>query len=112
MPFKVFLAEDAEWDIEDIYRYIAEHDAIENTGRVVDALEQLCAKLAEFPERGNVPKELRGLGITEYREVSYKPYRIVYRVFEGRVVIYCVVDCRRDMQSFLQRRLLGPVDRW
>ncbi len=112
MPFEVFLAEDAEWDIEDIYRYIAEHDAIENASRVVDALEQLCAKFTEFPERGNVPKELRGLGITEYREVSCKPHRIVCRVFEGRVVIYCVVDGRWDMQSFLQRRLLGPVDRW
>jgi len=106
MPFEVFLVEDAERDIEDIYRYIAEHDSIENAGRVVNALEQLCAKLAELPERGNVPKELRGLGITEYREVHHNPYRIIYRVFERRVVVYCVVDGRRDMQSLLQIRLL------
>jgi len=106
MPFEVFLVEDAERDIEDIYRYIAEHDSIENAGRVVNALEQLCAKLAELPERGNVPKELRGLGITEYREVHHDPYRIIYRVFERRVVVYCVVDGRRDMQSLLQIRLL------
>ena len=106
MPFEVFLVEDAERDIEDIYRYIAEHDSIENAGRVVNALEQLCAKLAELPERGNIPKELRGLGITEYREVHHDPYRIIYRVFERRVVVYCVVDGRRDMQSLLQIRLL------
>jgi len=106
MPFEVFLVEDAERDIEDIYRYIAEHDSIENAGRVVNALEQLCAKLAELPERGNIPKELRGLGITEYREVHHDPYRIIYRVFESRVVVYCVVDGRRDMQSLLQIRLL------
>jgi toxin ParE1/3/4 len=82
MPFKVFLVEDAERDIEDIYRYIAEHDSIENAGRVVDALDQLCAKLAELPERGNIPKELRGLGITEDREVHHDPYRVIYRVLE------------------------------
>lgn len=106
MPFEVFLVEDAERDIEDIYRYIAEHDSIENAGRVINALEQLCAKLAELPERGNIPKELRGLGITEYREVHHDPYRIIYRVFERRMVVYCVVDGRRDMQSLLQIRLL------
>jgi toxin ParE1/3/4 len=106
MPLEVFLVEDAERDIEDIYRYIAEHDSIENAGRVVDALEKLCAKLADFPERGNVPRELRGLGITEYREVHHDPYRIIYRVFERRVVVYCVLDGRRDMQSLLQMRLL------
>jgi toxin ParE1/3/4 len=106
MPLEVFLVEDAERDIEDIYRYIAEHDSIENAGRVVDALEKLCAKLADFPKRGNVPRELRGLGITEYREVHHDPYRIIYRVFERRVVVYCVLDGRRDMQSLLQMRLL------
>lgn len=106
MPFKVFLVEDAERDIEDIYRYIAEHDSIENAGRVVNALEQLCARLAELPQRGNIPKELRGLGITEYREVHHNPYRVIYRVFERRVVIYAVLDGRRDMQSLLQIRLL------
>lgn len=106
MPFKVFLVEDAERDIEDIYRTIAERDSIENASRVVDALEQHCTKLTDFPERGNVPKELRGLGITEYREVHHNPYRIIYRVFERRVVVYCVLDGRRDMQSLLQIRLL------
>jgi toxin ParE1/3/4 len=49
---------------------------------------------------------LRGLGITEYREVHHDPYRIIYRVFERRVVVYCVLDGRRDMQSLLQMRLL------
>jgi toxin ParE1/3/4 len=107
MPLEVFLVEDAERDIEDIYRYIAEHDSIENAGRVIDALEQLCAKLAELPERGNIPRELRGLGISEYREVNDDSFRVIYRVFEGCMVIYCVVDGRRDMQNFLQRRILG-----
>ena len=106
MPFKVFLVEDAERDIEDTYRTIAERGSIENARRVVDSLEQLRIKLADFPERGNVPKELREPGITEYREVHHDPYRIVYRVFERRVVVYCVLDSRRDMESLLQIRLL------
>lgn len=104
--FEVLLSEEAVRDIEDIYRYIAEYDALEHAGRVLLALEDICSGLGTMPERGNVPKELRSLGMTEFREVHYKPYRVIYRISGQQAVVYCVVDGRRDMQSFLQRRLL------
>ena len=106
MPFDVFLVEDAERDIEDIWRYVAAADGIEKADMLIDALEEACSRLSELPHRGNIPKVLQWLGITEYREAHYKPYRIIYRVFENRVIVYCVADGRRDMQSLLQRRLL------
>ncbi|WP_096701474.1 type II toxin-antitoxin system RelE/ParE family toxin [Magnetospirillum sp. 15-1] len=106
MTFEVLLSEDAARDIEDIYRYIAEYDVIENADRVLLALEEICLALSELPDRGNVPKELRSLGMTEFREVHYKPYRVIYRIVDRLVVVYCVVDGRRDMQGLLQRRLL------
>jgi toxin ParE1/3/4 len=105
MPFEVLLSEQAERDIEDIYRTIAEHDDVKKADRILAALEKACRALAEFPERGNAPKELQPLGIAEFREVHYKPYRVIYRIFGTRVVVYCVLDGRRDMQSLLQRRL-------
>ncbi len=104
--FSVHLSEESERDIEEIYRYVAEHDGIMNADRLLTALEETCAGLAEHPERGNVPKELRLLGSGDYREAHYKPYRIIYRVIDRRVIVYCVVDGRRDMQTLLQRRLL------
>ena len=106
MVFDVLMSEDAQRDIEDIYHYIAGTDALEKAERVLQALEQLCSALTEFPERGNVPKELQPLGMTEFKEVHYKPYRVIYRVSGHRVIVYCVVDGRRDMQSFLHRRLI------
>jgi len=63
--------------------------------------------LAQFPERGSYPKELVALGIKDYRQTSFKPYRVIYRVLSSQVVIYLNVDGRRDMQSVLARRLLG-----
>ena len=33
--------------------------------------------------------------------------RIIYRVLGEKVITYVIVDGRRDMQSFLLRRLLG-----
>ncbi len=106
MSYKVLLAEDAERDIEDIYRYIARNDSVANAEHVIKALERACAGLDELPERGNVAKELERLGITDYREAHFKPYRIIYRVIRTDVVVYCVVDGRRDMQGLLERRLL------
>jgi toxin ParE1/3/4 len=104
--FEVLIASEAERDIEDIYRYIAEHDGAVNAAGVLAGIESACARLVELPNRGNVPKELERLGITEYRETHFKPYRIIYQVANRTVVVYCGLDGRRDMQTLLQRRLL------
>jgi toxin ParE1/3/4 len=105
MALDVLLTEGAERDFEEIYRYIAEHDAPEKAERVIAAIDQACASLAELPERGSVPKELRLLGLTGYREVHYKPYRIIYRVVGRQMIVHCVLDGRRDMQTLLHLRL-------
>lgn len=67
----------------------------------------IVADLSQHPERGSYPKELVSVGIREYRQVSFKPYRVIYRVADRRVIIYLIADGRRDMQSVLARRLLG-----
>jgi toxin ParE1/3/4 len=106
MLYRVVFAEDAERDIEDIYYYIARHDSLASADHVLQALDEACQGLSHMPQRGNVPKELMSIGISEYREAHYKPYRIIYRIIQNDVVIYCVADGRRDMRSFLERRLL------
>ena len=74
---------------------------------VLDALMRTAQSLSSFPERGSYPKELLALGIKEYRQTFFKPYRVIYRVVDGQVVIYLIADGRRDMQALLARRLLG-----
>jgi plasmid stabilization system protein ParE len=59
MSFRELLAEDAERDIENIYRYIARHDSVAAADRVIGALDDACRRLADLPERGNVPKNCR-----------------------------------------------------
>jgi len=36
-----------------------------------------------------------------------KPYRVIYRIMENQVFVYLIADARRDMQTLLERRLLG-----
>lgn len=105
MRFEVLLTEGAVRDLEEIHQYIAEHDAAANADYVLDRIEQVVKSLTKFPERGAHPKELLALGIREYRQVFFKPYRVIYRVIGRRVYIYLVADGRRDMQALLARRL-------
>jgi toxin ParE1/3/4 len=73
----------------------------------VGCVDRRCAEPVEFPERGSYPKELVSLGIKEYRQTFFKPYRVIYRATGSQVIIYLIADGRRDMQSVLARRLLG-----
>ncbi len=52
-------------------------------------------------------QDLPALGIRDYRQAVFKPWRVVYRMIGERVVVYLIVDGRRDMQTALARRLLG-----
>ena len=105
--FTVLLTEGAEQDLEAIHDYIAEFDCVANANNVLDALMNVVENLSKFPERGSYPKELVSLGIKEYRQTFFKPYRVIYRVTGRQVIIYLMADGRRDMQSVLTRRLLG-----
>lgn len=105
--YEVLLTRGSEHDIESIYDHIAEFDGVINASHVLDKLLKVVDDLAHVPDRGSHPKELVALGIKEYRQVSFKPYRVIYRVIDGRAIIYLIVDGRRDMQSMLARRLLG-----
>lgn len=107
MSYKVLLTRSAERDLEDIYDYIAENDTQNNADHVLDKLMAVAETLAAFPERGSYPKELLELGIREYRQAHFKPYRIIYRVMRKQVLIYMIADGRRDMQTLLSRRMLG-----
>ena len=104
--YQVLLTRGAEQDREAIYDYIAEFDSVANANHVLDALLKATQSLSRSPERGSYPKELAALGIKEYRQILFKPYRVIYRVAGKQIHIYLIADGRRDMQSVLARRLL------
>jgi toxin ParE1/3/4 len=106
MSFAVYLTDDAARDLEDLYNYIALQDVPGKAAQVLDEIEKALNSLSENPQRGAFPKELLALGLREYREIFFKPYRIIYRIMAKRVTVFVIADGRRDMQTLLQRRLL------
>jgi toxin ParE1/3/4 len=106
MPFAVLLTNDAARDLNALYDHIAVHDSPRKAAYVLKQIEKRFSALSELSDRGVYPKELLKLGIREYREIFFKPYRIIYRIMDKSIYVLLFVDCRRDMQSLLQRRLL------
>ena len=107
MALQVILTEDAEHDLEDIVVHTAKSDSPRAAEHVLKQILEVADSLTGTPTRGSAPKELRGLGDQEFRQVFFKPYRLIYRVVGQQVIVYLIADGRRDMQSLLARRLLG-----
>ncbi len=104
--YEVYVIEDAERDLFDIYSYIARNDSEESAEYVFDAIQDTCLSLSTLPARGHVPPEMERVGIYEYLEIHFKPYRIIYQVRENEIFIHCILDGRRSLQELLQERLI------
>ena len=106
MGFAVRLSASAEHDLAELVDYISRSDSPEKAHYVLDHLVEAIEGLGAFPERGSYPRELLVLGIREYRQVFFKPYRVIYRLEGKQVQVFLIADGRRDMKALLARRLL------
>ena len=106
MKYIVYLISDAEEDIIDIYDYISISDSIEKAEYLFQKIKETCLSLSGLPNRGHIPPELERIGVVEYREIHFKPYRIIYQVVESNVYIHCILDGRRELQELLEKRII------
>lgn len=106
--FTVRITAGARKDLRSIHDYILQNDSRERADYVVQNIFSVISTLKELPTRGVRPAELLALGNRIYRELFFKPYRILYTIREDTVYIALIADGRRDMYSLLANRLLQP----
>jgi len=106
MKYNVYIIADAEEDIFGIYKYVTTNDSIQKADSLFQDIEEKINGLTELANRGHIPPELERIGIYEYREIHFKPYRIIYQILESGVYVHCVLDGRRDLDDLLQERIL------
>lgn len=109
MTFEVLLVESAERDLEELYDYVAESDGEGAAADLLDRFVEAFESLEELPRHGRIPPELADLGLNEFREIRFKPYRIIYTLEDEIVFVHVISDGRRDMRSLLTRRLLRAL---
>ena len=107
MNYVVRWSADAEHDLEAIADYIAEHDSLARAQYVIDKILDAAGSLTTLPDKGNYPKELEAFGNREYRQLFFKPYRLIYQLSGKYVTVMLVADGGRDMPTLLVKRLLG-----
>ena len=106
MAYDVKLTDDAAQDLDELFEFIARSDSRQSAEHVLARVDAVFSSLAAYSQRGTFPPELATLGIRDYREVFFKPYRVIYRPLGKIVFVYLIADGRRDMQTLLKRRLL------
>jgi toxin ParE1/3/4 len=104
--FSVDITSSAEKDLYEIYQYVYLNDSEKNTEKLFSKLYEKCFSLRYSPDRGHIPQELCLLGVVEFLEIIYKPYRIIYQIIDKKVFVHSILDGRRDMQKLLQERLI------
>lgn len=86
-------------------------DGDDGADALLDDLVASIESLARNPQKGPVPPELEALGITDFRQLSRPPFRIIYGCQPEpsleRVTVFVVADARRDFRTPLEERLLG-----
>lgn len=106
MSYRVHITLAAWRDLEEITDWIVENDSPEHAAYVLDRLLEIAQSIADLPQRGSRPAELPPGMAAEFRQVFFKPYRLIYKVTTDSVVIHLIADGRRNLQSLLLRRLI------
>ncbi len=106
MIYPVRITAAARRDLQEIYDWTAEHDSLSHAGYVLDHISEAVDSLAKLPDRGSRPPELPYGMNAGYRQVFFKPYRVIYQVRKSEIIIYLIADGRRNLQDVLLRRLM------
>ena len=101
----VVWARSAVADLDALVDYIGRERPRTAEG-VLARIRQVSRRLDHLPERGRVVPELHRNGITLFRELIVKPWRIVYRPAGRKVFVLMVVDSRRNVEDVLLERLV------
>jgi addiction module RelE/StbE family toxin len=104
--YRVEWAEVARLDLDEIVDYLDSENPAAAL-RTVDRVEQRARTLESFPVRGRIPPELLRFQVHVYRELQIPPYRLIYRVYDDRVVVLGVFDGRRNLEDVIIGRLLS-----
>ncbi len=79
MKYRVLVVAEAEDDIFDTYGYVLSADGHDRAAHVLGQLRKTCQSLTNMPRRGHRPPELERIGVRDYLEIHFKPYRVIYQ---------------------------------
>lgn len=93
-------------DLLDVVDSVVGRDGVTAAHQLAELVTGEVATLATMPLRCRVVPELEAEGIDGYRELLVGPYRIMFALRDGDVIVLAVLDGRRDLAELLIARAL------
>jgi plasmid stabilization system protein ParE len=94
------LGPDAEWDLDDLWEYIAQ-DSVGAADRLMAEIFEAFEVLARNPGMGHKREDLTTFPVLFWPVGNYL---IIYRAAQSLVEIVAIAHGKRDIPAFLRRR--------
>ncbi len=106
--YEVIWTKSAKFDLEQIIEYI-KTDSTDIAKKIFYEIKNKCDDLYYFPKRKRVVPKLQQIGITKYREIIYKRWRIIFKIDDNdnKVYVLIVIDSSRNLEDLLFQRLIN-----
>lgn len=106
--YEVIWAKTAENDLLKIIEYIAQ-DSQSNALKILRKIKKQVDDLYLSPKRCRIIPELYDQGITQYREMIIRPWRVMYRISGSKVYVLSVLDSRQNIEDILLKRFTQNI---
>lgn len=103
--YVVIWTQSAKYDLKLIIQYIGV-DSISVAKKIFLEIKNECNELYYMLTTKRVVAELQHIGITKYREIIYKRWRIVFKVEKSDISVLIVADSSRNLEDILFQRLI------
>jgi toxin ParE1/3/4 len=92
------LSSQANFDLEEIFVYIAQRSNISIADQIIDSIVGSCQLLVDFPEMGRRRQEYDAFGF-EVRSLAEGSYVILYTIRSGSAFVVRVIHGAREIGS-------------
>lgn len=106
--YEVIWAKTAENDLLKIIEYIAQ-DSQSNALKILRKIKKQVDDLYLSPKRCRIIPELYDQGITQYREMIIRHWRVMYRISGSKVYVLSVLDSRQNIEDILLKRFTQNI---
>ncbi len=106
--YKVIWAKTAENDLLKIIEYIAQDSRI-TALKILRKIKEQVTELYFSPAQCRIVPELYEQGITQYREMIIRPWKVIYRIQDSFIYALSVLDSRQNIEDILLKRYAGHI---
>jgi toxin ParE1/3/4 len=103
--YSIIWTKTALQDLQNMVRHTAS-DSSRQASDIYMEIKQHVKRLQQLPFRGRVVPELHFFGVSVYKELIIKPWRVIYKIEGKNVYILAVIDGRRNVEDILFDRLV------